>query len=74
MENEAAEKAAERIRKEEVKFHGIKDDIMKISLKKLIEGGAEIFIAMNINHQNIMFGLVLIIPLKEMIFRVWCLV
>lgn len=47
--------------------------IMKISLIVLIVGGADIFIAIKINHQKIMLGEMDIIPLKFIIFRVWYL-
>lgn len=46
-------------------------DIIKISLIVLIVGGADILIAMKINHQNVMLGDIVISPLKERIFRVW---
>lgn len=46
-------------------------DINIISLIVLIEGGAEMLIAMKINHQNEMFGKRFIIPLNIMIFREW---
>lgn len=42
-----------------------------ISLNKLIVGGAEIFTDVNINHQNVMLGNDVIIPLKDRMFRVW---
>lgn len=47
---------------------------IKSSLAKLIDGGAEILIAKKINHQNVKFGKILIIPLIIIIFRVWNLV
>lgn len=52
-------------------FHNIILDIIIISLIVLIEGGAEILIAININHQNVMLGDIIIIPLKEEMFREW---
>lgn len=45
--------------------------IIKISLKVLIEGGAEILTAININHQKIILGKIEIIPLNDIIFREW---
>lgn len=50
-------------------FQEIILDIRKISLMVLIVGGAEILTAININHQNVMFGDILIIPLNKDIFR-----
>lgn len=44
---------------------------IKISLARLIEGGAEILIARKINHQNVRFGKILISPLIIIMFRVW---
>ena len=51
-------------------FHCNKLDIIITSLNMLIDGGAEILIAMKINHQNIKLGKELINPLNEIIFRV----
>jgi len=53
------------------KCHWIILFIIKISPIRFIEGGAEILIAINKNHQNIILGKILINPLKEIIFRVW---
>lgn len=51
-------------------FQEIIEDIIMISLIVLIEGGAEILIAININHQNVILGDKIIKPLKFEIFRV----
>lgn len=45
--------------------------IMKISLIVLIDGGAEILRAININHQKVILGINIKIPLNKIIFRVW---
>jgi hypothetical protein len=42
-----------------------------ISLKRLIEGGTEMLIAIKMSHQNVRFGNDLVIPLNEIMFRVW---
>lgn len=52
-------------------FHVSKFLISKISLKVFIEGGAEILAAININHQNVILGNIINIPLNEKIFREW---
>lgn len=54
-------------------FHVIKFDIRRISLIVLIDGGAEMFVAIKINHQKVMFGIIVIKPLMFIIFRVWYL-
>lgn len=54
-------------------FHKITLDIIIISLIVLIDGGAEILIAIKINHQKVILGIIEINPLKEEIFRVWYL-
>lgn len=41
-----------------------------ISLSKLIEGGAAIFAAVNINHHIVMVGLIVINPLVKNMLRV----
>lgn len=41
-----------------------------ISLSKLIEGGAAIFAAVNINHHMVIVGLIVINPLVRNILRV----
>lgn len=46
-------------------------DIIKISLRVLIVGGAEILTAININHQNMMLGIINKVPLNIRIFREW---
>lgn len=45
--------------------------IRVISLSKLIDGGAAIFAAVNINHHIVMIGLIVINPLVKNILRVW---
>jgi len=45
--------------------------IIKISLARFIEGGAEMLIAKKINHQNIRLGKIFAKPLISMILRVW---
>lgn len=57
----------------DLKFHKIILDIIIISLIVLIDGGAEILIAININHQKVILGDKLISPLNDEIFRVWYL-
>lgn len=52
-------------------FQLINPIIIKISLIRLIVGGAEILTAVNINHQNVILGKELISPLNDIIFRVW---
>lgn len=42
-----------------------------ISLNRLIEGGAAIFAAVNINHHIVIIGLMVIRPLVRNILRVW---
>jgi len=42
-----------------------------ISLNKLIDGGAAIFAAVNINHHIVMIGATVIKPLVKNILRVW---
>lgn len=49
--------------------HIINLDIMKISLMVLIEGGAEIFIAINRNHHKVILGITVINPLNIIMFR-----
>lgn len=49
-------------------------DIIMISLIVLIVGGAEIFRAININHQNVMLGIRRINPLNNKMFREWYLI
>jgi len=49
-----------------------KDAVINIiSLSKLIEGGAAILAAVNINHQNVIIGFIVINPLVKNILRVW---
>ena len=57
----------------ELLFHEISLDIIIISLIVLIVGGAEIFNAMNMNHQNVILGISVNSPLNIRIFRVWYL-
>jgi len=42
-----------------------------ISLNRLIDGGAAILIAVNINHHIVMLGINISIPLIRNILRVW---
>lgn len=44
--------------------------IRRISLKRLIDGGAAIFAAVAINHQRVRVGNTIIIPLVRKILRV----
>lgn len=46
-------------------------DIMKISLIVLMVGGAEMLIAIKINHQKVMLEDMLMRPLKDKMFREW---
>lgn len=55
-------------------FHKISLDIIIISLMVLIVGGAEMFRAININHQKVIFGIIVIRPLNKRMFRVWYLI
>lgn len=57
----------------ELLFHESSLDIIMISLNVLIVGGAEMFKAININHQNVILGISVIIPLNIKMFRVWYL-
>ena len=41
------------------------------SLIRLMDGGAEMLIAKNINHQNVRLGKIFVNPLIDIIFRVW---
>jgi hypothetical protein len=45
--------------------------IKVISLSKLIDGGAAILAAVNINHHIVIIGLITISPLVRNILRVW---
>ena len=45
--------------------------INEISLNRLIEGGAAIFAAVNINHHIVIIGLIVISPFVRNILRVW---
>lgn len=71
IENDAVDKDNKKIIKNIDEFHWINLDIIITSLIIFIDGGAEILIAININHQNIKLGKELINPLNEIIFRVW---
>lgn len=51
----------------------INPDINRISLKVLMEGGAEILSDININHQNTMLGINENSPFNIIILRVWSL-
>lgn len=57
----------------ELFLHEIILDIIMISLTVLIVGGAEMFRAMNINHQNVMLGMMIINPLNIRVLREWYL-
>lgn len=70
MEKRAEEIEVEKINSIERELQGIRVLIIIISLKKLIVGGAEMFTEINRNHQNIMLGEELIIPLNDKMFRV----
>lgn len=45
--------------------------IIKISLNVLIVGGAEMLIAIKMNHQKVILGIIVIILLNSNIFREW---
>lgn len=62
-----------KIIKIELLFHDKSLVIIIISLRVLIVGGAEIFKAENINHQNVMLGIRINNPLKSKMLRVWYL-
>lgn len=70
-ENEAVIKEAIMMGIIVVFVHIINLDIMKISLIVLIEGGAEIFIAINKNHHKVILGVTIINPLNIIMFREW---
>lgn len=70
-ENEVVIKDIIKIIIIELLFHVIRPDIIKISLKVFIEGGAEMLRAININHQNVKFGINEKIPFNIIMFRVW---
>ena len=70
IEKRAEEIEVEKINSIERELQGISVLIIIISLKKLIVGGAEMFTEINKNHQNIMLGEELIIPLNDKMFRV----
>lgn len=69
IENEAAIREAKNNMNIIFLFHKIVLDKRIISLRVLIVGGAEIFAAININQKKLMFGAIVIIPLKDKIFR-----
>lgn len=52
-------------------FHIMILDIIKISLKVLMEGGADILIIKKRNHHMVMLGKIWINPLNREIFREW---
>lgn len=70
-ENEVVIKDIKKMNVIELLFQNSNLVIIIISLRVLIDGGAEIFNAMNINHQNVMLGVSINIPLNKKIFRVW---
>lgn len=55
-------------------FHEIMLDISIISLKVLIVGGAEMFKAINVNHQNVILGIIINNPLNIRVLRVLYLI
>lgn len=71
MENDVTEIEIRKIINIVILFQKIILDIIIISLIVLIVGGADTFTAININHQNVMFGDIEINPLKHEMFRVW---
>lgn len=72
-ENDAVIKDIKKIKGIVLLFHKIILDIIIISLIVLIVGGAEMFNAININHQNTIFGINIINPLNINVFREWYL-
>lgn len=72
-ENEVVIKDIIKIIIIELLFHNNNPDIIMISLRVLIDGGAEMFKAININHQNVKLGIKVKIPFSKIIFRVWYL-
>jgi len=69
MEKEATKKEASIIGIIIVVFHDIILVIIIISLIVLIDGGAEILIAKNKNHQSDILGVISVIPFKIIILR-----
>lgn len=72
-ENEVVIKDIIKIIIIELLFHNNNPDIIIISLNVLIDGGAEMFKAININHQNVRLGINVNIPFNKIMFRVWYL-
>lgn len=73
-ENEAVIKDIKKIKGMELLFHKINLDIIIISLIVLMVGGAEIFRDININHQNVILGIMIMRPLNISVFREWYLI
>lgn len=59
------------IRIKDIVDFDIIDVISIISLRRLIDGGAAIFAAVNINHHIVIIGVMAISPLVRNILRVW---
>lgn len=70
-ENEVVIKDIIKINRIELLFQKINLIIIIISLRVLMVGGAEIFKAININHQKVILGINIKIPLNKLMFRVW---
>lgn len=73
-ENEVVIKDIKKINIIELLFQNRSLVIIMTSLKVLIDGGAEMFKAINMNHQNVILGVSINIPLNKIIFRVWSFV
>ena len=74
IENDTVMKDANIIGIMVLALHKINLDMIKISLIVLIEGGAEILIAINMNHHQTMFGVMISNPFINKIFREWVFV
>lgn len=73
-ENEVVIRDIKKINIIELLFQNSSLVIIIISLRVLIDGGAEMFKAININHQNVILGVSINIPLNKIMFRVWSFV
>ena len=71
IQNDAVSKEAIIIGIIILHLHDTDLDMMEISLKVLIEGGADIFKLKKINHQKLMLGDIEINPLNKIILREW---
>jgi hypothetical protein len=71
-ENEAVAREARKIRGIVQGFQSVRVAMMSVSLMKLMDGGAEMFVAVKRNHHRVREGKMLIRPLKAMRLRVWC--